>query len=51
MIRTGADAGSRAGDYIWWISDIRRFQSHYPDWRYTYDIEAIMDELFDAESS
>jgi CDP-paratose 2-epimerase len=42
---------SRAGDHIWWISDIRRFQSHYPDWRYTYDIDAIMDELFDAESS
>ena len=42
---------NRAGDHIWWISDTRRFQSHYPDWRYTYDIEAIMDELFDAESS
>jgi len=41
---------ARAGDHIWWISDVRRFQSHYPDWQYTYDIGAILDEIFDAES-
>jgi CDP-paratose 2-epimerase len=21
----------RIGDHIWWIGDIRRFQSHYPE--------------------
>ena len=36
---------NRTGDHIWWISDIRRFQNHYPDWRLTYDIEAILAEI------
>lgn len=36
---------SRVGDHIWWISDVRKFQSHYPDWRYTYDIERILGEM------
>jgi len=22
---------NRVGDHIWWISDVRRFQSHYPE--------------------
>ena len=25
---------NRIGDHIWWISDVRRFQSHYPEWRF-----------------
>lgn len=37
---------NRAGDHIWWISDVRRFQSHYPDWRYTYDIKRILEEIY-----
>jgi CDP-paratose 2-epimerase len=39
---------SRIGDHIWWISDIRRFQSHYPDWRLTYDIRATLTEIHEA---
>ena len=23
----------RVGDHIWWISDVRKFQSHYPNWK------------------
>ena len=33
---------NRQGDHIWWISDISRFQSHYPTWSLTYDINAIL---------
>jgi CDP-paratose 2-epimerase len=40
--------GNRAGDHIWWISDVRRFQSHYPDWSYRYDIRGILGEIHDA---
>lgn len=36
---------NRTGDHIWWISDVRRFQQHYPGWAYTYDIERIMGEI------
>lgn len=36
---------NRIGDHIWWISDIRRFQSLYPEWKFRYDIKAIMTEI------
>jgi CDP-paratose 2-epimerase len=39
---------NRVGDHIWYISDTRKFQSHYPDWRYEYDLDRILDELFHA---
>jgi len=39
---------NRAGDHIWWISDIRRFQEHYPSWSMRYDLDAILAEIFEA---
>jgi CDP-paratose 2-epimerase len=39
---------SRIGDHIWWISDVRRFQSHYPDWHYRYNIYEILKEIIQA---
>ena len=39
---------NRAGDHIWWISDIRRFQAHYPGWSMRYDLDAILGEIFEA---
>ena len=39
---------NRIGDHVWWISDIRRFQSHYPEWQFTYDIRAMLAEIHDA---
>jgi CDP-paratose 2-epimerase len=39
---------NRTGDHIWWISDVRRFQSDYPQWKYRYDIEAILAEIVDG---
>lgn len=41
---------NRTGDHIWWISDVRRFRADYPEWAYTYDIEAILHEIVDALS-
>ena len=43
-----ADKG--AGDHIWWISDIRRFQAHYPGGSMRHDIDAILREIFAAVS-
>lgn len=42
---------NRVGDHIWWISDTRRFEAHYPDWRITYDIRATLVEIHDAMRS
>ena len=39
---------NRLGDHIWWISDVRKFEQHYPDWRLTYDIRAILEDIHDS---
>jgi len=36
---------NRRGDHIWYISNINKFRSHYPEWNYKYDIYQIMDEI------
>jgi CDP-paratose 2-epimerase len=39
---------NRAGDHIWWISDVGRFQRDYPEWRYRYGIRDILSEIHAA---
>ena len=39
---------NRVGDHIWWISDTRKFGSHYPDWKPRYGIEQIITEIRDS---
>ncbi|GHC61415.1 NAD-dependent epimerase/dehydratase family protein [Roseibacillus persicicus] len=39
---------NRIGDHIWYISDVRKFQNHYPDWQYEYDIDGILGEIYQA---
>lgn len=41
---------NRIGDHIWWISDIRKFQKHYPEWRLTKDLHTTIAEINDAIS-
>jgi CDP-paratose 2-epimerase len=36
---------NRIGDHIWWISDISKFQNHYPKWTLTHDITSILSEI------
>jgi CDP-paratose 2-epimerase len=38
---------NRAGDHIWWVSDIRKFSSHYPEWSLTYSLERTLEEIHD----
>jgi CDP-paratose 2-epimerase len=38
---------NRVGDHIWWISDLSRFQAHYPNWKLTYNVEAILQEIYE----
>ena len=37
---------NRIGDHIWWISDVGKFQNHYPDWKLTYTVPDILKEIF-----
>jgi CDP-paratose 2-epimerase len=39
---------NRIGDHIWWISDVRKFQNHYPAWQYRYDLRGILNEIHNA---
>lgn len=39
---------NRIGDHIWWISDLRKFKNHYPEWNWTFDINAILVEIFES---
>ena len=39
---------NRIGDHIWWISDVAKFQLHYPEWHYRYDLRAILTEIHAA---
>jgi len=40
---------NRAGDHIWWISDVSKFKAHYPDWNLTYDIRHTIEEIFEQQ--
>jgi CDP-paratose 2-epimerase len=37
----------RMGDHRWWISDTSEFEADYPEWRLTYDVPAILREIFE----
>jgi CDP-paratose 2-epimerase len=41
---------NRIGDHIWWISDLSRFQSHFPNWQLSYDVPKILKEIYDLNS-
>jgi CDP-paratose 2-epimerase len=44
------EEANRIGDHIWWISDVRKFQSHYPTWKFRYGLREILEEIYAAVS-
>ncbi len=36
---------NRIGDHIWYISSVKKFQSHYPNWKYEYDIDSTIEDI------
>ena len=38
---------NRKGDHIWWISDVGKFKSDYPDWDYKYDLRDILSQIIE----
>lgn len=42
------DPVNRIGDHIWYVSDLRKFQAHYPGWAPRTDIEATLREIHAA---
>jgi CDP-paratose 2-epimerase len=41
---------NRIGDHIWWISDVRKFQEHYPRWKFRYGLYEMLNEIYCAVS-
>lgn len=39
---------NRIGDHIWYVSDVRKFQADFPSWKYRYDLQAILREIYQA---
>ncbi|MFN5300358.1 MAG: hypothetical protein ACK5HA_18955, partial [Planctomycetaceae bacterium] len=39
---------NRIGDHIWYISDTRKFQAHYPGWQYRYDLEETIRQIIEG---
>ncbi len=42
---------NRTGDHIWYISDVRKFQGHYPDWTYRYRLRDTIEAIFAGMTS
>jgi CDP-paratose 2-epimerase len=42
------EEANRIGDHIWWISDVRKFQQHYPSWKFRYGLREILEEIHRA---
>ena len=37
---------NRVGDHRWWISNLDPFRRDYPSWDITYDVEAVLSEIY-----
>jgi CDP-paratose 2-epimerase len=42
---------NRIGDHIWYISDLRKFRTHYPNWNITIDLEETITQMVDFEKN
>jgi CDP-paratose 2-epimerase len=42
------EEANRIGDHIWWISDVSKFQQHYPQWKFRYGMREILEEIHRA---
>ncbi len=40
---------NRSGDHIWYVSDVKKFKSHYPEWEYKYNLKNILEEIYQAQ--
>ena len=36
---------NRVGDHIWYISNMKKFKKHYPNWKQQFNSKRILDEL------
>jgi CDP-paratose 2-epimerase len=39
---------NRQGDHVWWISDVRKFREHYPDWQPRQTLRSTIEAIYAA---
>ena len=39
---------NRVGDHIWYISNMKKFKKHYPNWKQKYSTNSIINELIES---
>lgn len=37
---------NRVGDHIWYVSDLSKFKTHYPNWDCKYDLKSTLSQMF-----
>jgi CDP-paratose 2-epimerase len=42
---------NRIGDHIWYISDLTKFRTHYPEWHWEYDLDSTLLQIYNSLSS
>jgi CDP-paratose 2-epimerase len=42
---------NRIGDHIWYISDVSKFQTHFPSWTWKYDLNETLEQIFNGMRS
>lgn len=40
------DDRARIGDHIWWVSNLEKFERHYPNWKITHDIRSTVKQIY-----
>ena len=41
----------RNGDHVWWVTDVSKFESHYPDWSMKYSLEETMLQIQESTAA
>ena len=42
---------NRIGDHIWYISDLTKFKTHYPEWKITISLEETIKQMVEFEKN
>jgi CDP-paratose 2-epimerase len=40
---------NRIGDHVWYISDLKKFRDHYPEWNITIGLKDTIEQMIDHE--
>jgi CDP-paratose 2-epimerase len=43
-------ADARRGDHRWWVTDMAKFRSRYPQWKLTYDVPTMLREIHNVNA-